>query len=327
MSRPPGERRALLEAHAARRALAEEQVRAAEARREAEAEAARAAGARRAALAEAERAQTEAARQLAEARAEAEALRGRFAEMEAADADRRAALLDASAARLELAHTVHTRLADSTLPASEADALYDRLVDALVVARARFGEALDVLQQPPAVPSVETAIDLEAGAYRALPVVRDALVQALDAARAARARLVEHRARLQATTAETLARDVKALNEARLAVLPRMSAAGREAVMGFGREGLQQLARELDHLRLAARWYLRSRADLPARAPGWLLEVLGRASTRWAAVELVVLMLAALLLLLRGGRAWTRLGELIEGWAGSRTDRAWATRL
>ncbi len=327
LSRPVEERRALLEAHAARRALADEQVRTASARREAEAEAARAEAARQAALAEAERAQSEAARALAEARADAEALRGRFAEMEAADADRRAALLDASAARLELAHTVHTRLADSALPASEADALYGRLVDALGIARARFAESLDALHQPPTLPSVEPTLDLEAGAYRALPVVRDALVQALEAARAARARLVEHRGRLQVTTAETLARDVKALNEARLAVLPRMSAGRREAVMGFGREGLQQLARELDHLRLAARWYLRSRRDLPARAPGWLLEVLGRASTRWAAIELGLLLLGALLLLLRGGRAWTRLGALIEGWAGSRTDRAWARRL
>lgn len=328
LSRPLADRVALLEAEAARLRAASEQAAAEEARKTAEATARDAEQARQSALREAETARSEAARALASARADAEQARAAIAEARIARARRRAARAEAAQRRADLAHRARTGLADGALAPATADAIHQALVDELVIARDDLAAALDALRAPIEAPSVTPAIDLDAAAYRALPLERDAVVRALEAAAVDRAALVAEIEQDRAAAVPATADTVSTLNDLRLRLLPRLSPELREQVLGLGREGLDQLVRELEHLRLMSRWYAHDRRAVIPQVPEWLVDVLGRASTRWQLLELLALALIALPLVWRRRRLLDWLDARIRAWAltsahGERMRRLW----
>lgn len=322
LTRPLAERIALLEAEAARRRAASEQASAAAMRQEAEEAVRRAELARDEALREAENARSEAARALAQARAAAERVRGELAALRGTAAEQRAARAAAAQRRADLIHRARTTLSEPQVTAATADALHDTIVPELMTARADLAAALDVVDEPVAAPALEAPVDLDAAVYRALPLERDAVLRAFEAAAKERATYVaevevDGRAAVPAT-----AEQVKTLNDLRLALLPRLSPERREAVLGLGTQGIEQLRRELGHLRLMARYYVFQRQARLRQASGWLVETLGRASTRWTLIELVLLALIAVPLALRRRRIVDWIDARIQGWAEDDHPRA-----
>ncbi|MCB9553302.1 MAG: hypothetical protein H6705_15765 [Myxococcales bacterium] len=324
LTRPLAERIALLEAEAARRRAATEQASAAAMRVEAEEAVRRAELAREEALREVESAR--AARRRGRSRrrgrrrsgcaaSSARALRGTAAEQ-------RAARAEAAQRRTDLIHRVRTTLAEPQTSAATVDALHDTIVPELMTARADLAAALDVVDEPVAAPALEAPVDLDAAVYRALPLERDAVLRAFEAAGKERATYVaeveaDRRAAVPAT-----AEQVKTLNDLRLALLPRLSPTRREAVLGLGTQGIEQLRRELGHLRLMARYYVFQRRAKMRQASGWLVETLGRASTRWTLIELLLLALLAVPLALRRRRILDWIDARIQGWAEDDHPRA-----
>lgn len=220
-----------------------------------EAEAARAEEARRRALASAEVAPTKADRDVAEARAAIEAAR-------AAQVRYRAELVTRhreTTTSADALQTMGRRLADEGEAAHDAsaDALYDRVVAALVTLRDRSRASLGALDAPPGAPRPPAEVPGGEGAA-ALEADRVALV---DAAR----KMDEEVRELTWSDLRATMADERQLNDLRIGLLDRISPDKRERVLGFGAEGRQQLAREIGRLQLEARWLRASGGEL-ARA-------------------------------------------------------------
>lgn len=311
LSRTAVERKALLDAEIAGRKVAEERA-AAEAARLAAEEAARtAAAAREAALAEARAALDATTRQLAAARAEVEESREKIARLREAQARQKQARADQHAHWVDLLGRANTALAETRLAVDRADSLYTELVSALAQARAALRLALD---EPDAVeaPILALGLDLDAPRFRGAPLERDAVVQAQERfAEEAAAWAIAERQRL-ASRLDDVAADVLALNRARLAMLNRLAPETREAILGLGRAGLDQLAREVEHLSVTGQWYLRTQRPTMARLKSWLFEALGRSSGRWGLFQLLALLVV-------GGWIWRRpLVVRIDAWVRAR---------
>lgn len=322
LTRPLGERIALLEAEAARKQAATEQASAQAARQEAEEAVKRAEQARQDALREAENARSEAARELAQARAAAEQVRGELATLRSTSAERRAARAETTQRRTDLIHRARTALAEPTVPPGTADTLHDAIVAELGTGREALGEALDATGEAVPAPSLELNVDLDAAAYRALALERDAVLRAREAAAKERATYVAEVEAERRAAVPVLAEQVKTLNELRLALLPKLTSTRREAVMGLGRQGIEQLRRELLHLRLMTRYYLRERRAGLTQASGWLVETLGRSSRRWRLIQLMLLALIAVPLAWRRRRILGWIDRKIYAWAEDDHPRA-----
>lgn len=217
-----------------------------------EAEAARAEEARRRALATAESAPTKADRDVAEARAAIEAARAAQVRHRAQLATRRR---DAASSAETLQATGRQLAAEATAAHGEAaDALYDRVVAALVVLRDRSRTSLASLDAPAVAPRPPAEVPAGDGA-EGLEADRVALVEA--------ARQMDDEAR-ELTWSDLRARmsEERQLNDLRIGLLDRITAEKRERVLGFGTEGRQQLARELGRLQLEVRWLRASGGEL-----------------------------------------------------------------
>lgn len=322
LTRPLAERSALLEAEGARRRAASEQASAAVTRLEAEEAVARAAQAQQEALAEAENARSEAARALAQARAAAEQVRGALAGARGAAAALRAARGAAAQRRADLIHQARTALAEAAWGGAAADALHDAIVDELATARSDLAVALDGIGEEVEAPVVEVGVDLDAAVYRALPLERDAVLRAVEAAGKERATFVAEVAADRRAAVPATADQVRALNDLRLVLLSRLSTTRREAVLGLGTQGIGQLRRELGHLRLMARYYVFERQARVGQASAWLVETLGRASTRWRLIQLLLLAMVAVPLVWRRQRILRWIDGRIERWAKDDNPRA-----
>ncbi len=149
---------------------------------------------------------------------------------------------------------------------ADVDRFYDDLRAELRAARSLLGEALG---------------EISAGTSTAPIVGTDALAElppTIDAtdARAARARVDETRARLDAeerrvreARASQLLGEIDSLNRERLAMLPFLSATKRDAVTGFGESGVDQAASEVRQLVLIVRYHRHATSD-------WLSSVFSR---------------------------------------------------
>ena len=327
LGRPLVERTALVEANAERHRLAAQEAAeavAAEAARRAAEEASKREAA---ALAEAAKARSAAERQMAEARAAAEAVRGALAERSVAAAEARLVFARQTSERRGLTKRIEAQLDGWSLQAEAANELYAETVASLVVIRAAFDASLSRDTTPPKLPDAAVGLNLDAPEFRALPVGRDALLQVLEAIEADRATLFEALTAAQVHERETLATDLHAINHARLNLLPRLSADRREALLGLGSEGLKQLGRELDQLRLSTRWYIRYRSRRLAELPVELVEAVGHGSRRWAAIRVLVFLLLGLVLLIRRRRILEAGDEAVLAWRADRKDRRWARRV
>ncbi len=328
LSRPAAERHALLDAEAAFHKAASEQAAAAAARQAAEEVARNAEQARQAALLEAENARSEAARQLAQARAGAEAVRAAVAEAQVLLARNRTSRAESAQRRADVALRARNAVSDPALAGAVADALHGVLVDELVLARSDLSRALDALGEPVGAPEVPSSVDLDAAAFRALPLERDAVIRTLTAAATERASLVSEVQADRTAAVPAIAEEVRTLNGLRLALLQRLSPELRERVLGLGREGLRQLGRELEHMRLMSRWYTYDRRDVLGEGPHWLMDQLGRSSTRWMMLELLALGFLAVPIVLRRRRLLDWIDDKAHEWAlhsdtGDRFRRLW----
>ncbi len=179
-------------------------------------------------------------------RAEQKALESQLAE--------RASARLAVGAEDERVRQLSKRVATVTHGSEAADALYDLIVEDLRSLRADIEARLSAYGAPPKVPRVADELSI--------PEVRAPELQSL------RSELLSLRAAI-ADDAEGLSKDAieeswaeldramakeRKLNALRIRLLDRVSAEKAESVLGFGREGLAQLDREIYHARLFSRW-------------------------------------------------------------------------
>lgn len=287
------QRSAVLDAEAQHRRLAAEQASAAEARERAAAQESAAEEARKRALDEAESAREASQRALANERARAEGVRGAQATLRREVADAREAL---SGAKRDHGRTLF-ELAEAARAAAtgsaEADALYDKIVAELSVARHDLAGELDtyasVAPAPRYVPDPGAPPDGREGRTE-LARSLDHDADELDAARR----------ELGWDQLDAAVERVSDLNDERLALIERLGADKRDGVLGVGEEGRRQFAREVDQVRLVARWAWLSRMRTLTRARAALAAplVLGAMITRL--LGLVALLMGARLLKRRG---------------------------
>ncbi|MEO5730442.1 MAG: hypothetical protein ABI134_13510, partial [Byssovorax sp.] len=287
------QRSAVLDAEAQHRRLAVERESAAEARVRAAEQERAAEEARRKALDEAESAREASQRALANERARAEGVRGAQATLRRELADAREALSggqrDHGRTLFELADAARSAATGS----AAADALYDRIVAELGAARRDLAGTLDtyasVAPTPRYVPDPDAPPDgREARAELAKSLDHDA--SELDA----------ERRKLAWDQLDAAMERVSSLNTERLTLIERLGADKRDDVLGVGEEGRRQFAREVDQVRLVARWAWLSRMRTLTRARAALAVplVLGAVLTRLLA--LVVLIVLARLVRRRG---------------------------
>jgi len=336
----PRERRvALVEADRARKKLADEKAEAIRERREAEEAERRAEEARLAALEEARRAESAAARAIASERARIEAQKSAIAALRAEIAETRGEeIADESATAAEIERFA-SEVAAATPASTESDRLYDEIVDALSVLRAKLDGALTELNAPSRVPRFRSEIDLQ-DVMPALETKRDELAQALDDVRDETTRLEDLEAGARLERAGRRFAQAERLNDLRIRLLARLTEDKREDVLGFTSAGFDQLAREIDQLRLSARWYPKGRvlALRGLRALVGDLFTLGVASFKFLGMLLLV---GAVVVFKRRHAAWIQsarafvlarttrraLGLKLDRWFAAFSAVAWEASL
>lgn len=309
------------------RHVAEELEAAAAAQAEAAATVESAEADQRAALEEAAAARNEAVRQLAAERARVEALRGAVAENRRDYAQQRERLARLTHDQLELAEEVRQRVEDPAFSGSEADALYEQVVDTLTSARADFQESLNTLNAPSQHEPLSDPLDIGASRFRDQPRERDALRRARERLDGDAQRLLQEEEDVRWTHAEALADSITRLNNTRFELLPRLSQVERERVMGLGSAGIAQLRRELHHLRLVTQWYIYRLPHTGLEVLGALGDVLSRSSSRWDVLLLLLLSIGAFLAITRRKKWWPKaqreVKKRVSGQRYSRTVRRW----
>ncbi len=291
---PAEERAAILDAIVERRELATERAAADASRRQAEEAARRAEEARKAAEEQAAAVRSRALRELAEERARAEQARYEIASRRSAGADERFSRAEATAEAQDWARRAEARVAAEELSEDEAMALYEESVDLLQTAREDLRAALDDLGAPSGYAVYDPEIDPFAAPYLQHPLERAELLQVVEAVEAERdeARTEERGWRWERI--DTASALVIRLDDARLALLPRLGKADRAELLSASRTGLGQAADEIRHLGLMSRWYVRCRyRDLRA-VPGWMVDTLGRSATRWSAILLLLVAIGSI---------------------------------
>ncbi len=259
---------------------------------------------RQAALEEARKAADAVSKALAAERARVEAARGVLAGLhrDLAEVHREAA--ERSAARLLQARDLSLWTAAPELTPADADALYDDTVSVLVGFREQLSLALVRLESPRLTAAFSPELDLDSAPYKDAPERSD-LLERIASVREEEERLRREERENRLREASDLVRDVAAVNELRIGLIPRLSLAKRESVLGLTREGLAQLGREARHVLLMARWYpvrlLNEWRTLGSRARD--LFAVGKAS--WIGLQEVAL-LAAALIVRRRYRNWLK---------------------
>lgn len=256
------------------------------------------------ALQDAREAESVAARKVAEARARVAEVRGEQLRARArlVESEQRGLAEEAQATADVAALTATAASVGGNT--AQADALYDRIVDRLVGLRRRVAELLDVLERRERGARVG---ELDLPPART-PEEQAEIAQLGDAARtldaAAEANDVE-RQRLAWEALHSAMASEGRLNRARIELLGEVSAAKRAEVLGFGAAGRAQGFRELERVKLEARW-LRATSGEQVRA--WIAELrrpAALAALSLDIVALVVLAWAATLVRRRRG-AWLR---------------------
>jgi len=291
---PDEERAGILDGIAERRALATERVAATESRKDAAEAARRAEQARREAEAEAAAALTRALKELAEERARAEQARYGFAYLRSTGADDRFARAEIHAESQDWARRAEARIAAEELPEYEAITLYEEAVDLLDPARDDLSAALTDLGAASHYDVYEPEIDPHATRYLEHPIERAALLRVMEAVETERDEAVAEERGWRWDRLDSTSALVFRLNDARLDLLPRLGNEDRAELLSASRTGLEQLSREIGHLGLMTRWYVRCRYRDVRAVPGWMVDTLGRGATRWSAILLLIVAIASI---------------------------------
>ncbi|MCZ7584843.1 MAG: hypothetical protein M5R36_16765 [Deltaproteobacteria bacterium] len=230
-------RTAVLDADEKKRRLAEEKAAAEKARAEAEEAERTAEEARLAALEEARLAATAAEKAMADERARLEQARATMAGLKKQIAEERQALNDELARVAETEASFRDRAAAPDASAPRIDTLFGEVVALLTQQRKRLEGALASLDSPSRVPEYEPQIDLAdarfADATEEIAAIRAGDAEIADEGNALRRD--ERDARW--AYAQELAMDVKNLNAFRLQLIPHLTPAKRNAILGLTREG------------------------------------------------------------------------------------------
>jgi len=178
------------------------------------------------------------------------------------------------------------------------DGIYEDLVRELVSARGDLDAALEAWRSPPPVSRfaprldpedlVGTPLEPQARTLMRLDEEIDEIAERLERDR------LEPLWRAVETDGEVVAR----LNDLRIHALPTLTEAKRDRLLGFSREGLDQLRREVRQLTLSAKLYVATRMWTLKRLPSMSgdLFALGAATL----ILLKLLLILALLLYIRG---------------------------
>lgn len=211
--------------------------------------------------------------------------------------------------RLAVAAGVLERLADPEDTAS-ANTLYTAVVADLEAARRELDDALNGLGVSSGVPGRlrRPVPDDIAGSHTEL-------MAKYQAALALWERLTAEEVGHRKARIDSAAEVVFALNDARLALLPKLSRSSRERVLGLGQEGLAQGRREIGHLQLLSRWYRYDRWDRLDEVTNRAVESLTVASLRFSLMRLILIVVVALVLL-RRPHVWL---DRLETWVQTRS--------
>ena len=304
---PQEQRTALLTKDAERKRLAVEKARANAEREKALAEQKRAEEARQKALAEAERARNELQRVLANESARMQGVRGAQAAYKQSLAERRQAWA-ARAAERQAAFGALVARTEKVAPKSPSvDALYDEIVAELTKIRTNVRAALEAYRNVPEAPRYQPDSDYESILDRVPDKDRSEVESNVRVLAESADELIDS---ARALAWETLSASVTRehdLNAKRIALLDRVTPSKRDAVLGFGSEGIAQLQREISRLEIEGRWYrahaevrIRSLRDL-VKSPLWVGKV------TWSILLLVVVVASVLYTRRRGPNALERL--------------------
>lgn len=285
-----GERGALLASHGSRISTAQPSSVAAAEIAEAKEAAQEAASDRREALVDSKLAQTEAMRLLATRRADLLMIKEAQAHFEADLASARGEIEQSHERVLawgRRARELEARRSSNPELAREADGLYLNLIGDLGQARRALRATLDTIQEGKSSTPKPTDAGLEP-----LPMeIDDGTVRQLrdeldDAARNLSAAEVQ----LRWDRAAALRDQIVEMNKVRLRLFDMLSEKERHKLEGFGREGVQQVRRELEQMTLEARYHLLSfPVQLRAQARG-LREASGAAVFNVFQIILLVLL-------------------------------------
>ncbi len=308
LQKPVEERRALVEADAEKKRIAEQRTLAEKSRHSAEQEAQAAEEARKRALEEAERARTALKRALANERALLEATRRDQASLRQRIEDRREQFAKNAGSHrsrtYELVEAARVAKPKSIL----ADLQYDLLAFELTLARVDLDDALSAYEHLPEIPRYSPNLDNIPDDPSITEERAQLLSDAESLAKAADALQTENSDLSWQILGTTIERE-KQLNTARINLLTRLSDEKRDAVLGLGRQGIAQLRRELTHLRLSTRYYRLSRTYALRQAGAALREpfALGELVTR--IVGLILIFFATAYVRRRGPQGLERIRE------------------
>lgn len=273
----------------------QEQIAAERARAAAEQARKNAEQARREALLQAEQAHTAAARSLARRRAVIETARMALAAVQEGLAQRRVAEAGRAHDRLELENRLLARSAAPELSHAAAGELYDAILAALDLSWSAMGQAIDELGLRTEIEPLPAMPDLDGLADGDLADRSRAVRQALAAARALEAAIVEEDQRLRGVAAADAAQHVIRLNRVRSAVFARLAPERESALTGLGKAGIDEFWREFRHLTLMFRWTPYAWTRTLTGEDGLREDVPGRGTLGLAFLRLLALLVVWLL--------------------------------
>ncbi len=211
--------------------------------------------------------------------------------------DEEATRREAGATRVaELAGQLQIRAAGSP----EIYELYADIVEELRTARGALDDALDRSRSPSEVHPFEPRFDPTG---LDVPTLGDRLRRLETLRRNAedlRAEVADQERKLRRESVEGWGSITRRLNGLRIRAIAALPESRRRQVLGLGREGVAQLRREIEELRVSARLYRARRMTQLDQVPGRLFDVFAIGSATWTLLKIFVALSALLFLRQRG---------------------------
>lgn len=214
---------------------------------------------------------------------------------QARDAERRR--LEAARGRVaEMAGQLQVWAAGSP----EVNGLYDRIVGELLDARPALGAALDRARRPSELPVFEPRFEPE---ELDVPALADRLQRLRELRRRVDGEwqtLFVEEAALRRESVEGWGSITERLNALRIETIESLPATRRRQVLGINREGMTQIGREIEQLKLTARLYRWRQSGQIARLPERLLDVFAVGQATWKLLKVLAALLLFFFLRRRG---------------------------
>ncbi len=223
-------------------------------------------------------------REIARAEAHVSALESIQAELERRNGSESARLEAAGTRAAEFTGRLQIREARS----AEIWGLYNEIVGEVKLARRALDDALDRLGSRTAIPAFEPRLDT---AGLDVPAVAERLrrLEALrKSARETGSVLAEQERALRRQSVEDWGSITQRLNGLRIQAIASLPEPRRRQVLGLGRDGIAQLRREIDHLRISTRLYKARRWAQLDQVPGRLADVFAIGTATWTLLKIVV---------------------------------------